>query len=262
MPVVVTEEEPERKQGQTAQAVAAAAACRHGQARRPTFDLSACPSILADVTRHDRATVVLAAINDDRGSSSPRSGLDVGRASSSSRTLSPRRGRRMRRSHGCPAPESNLIGLKGLGYEWLRTVERATDFAATAERDSPAGIVLFDGLSDGLADYRAGAPWPLRPRGPLAARTSRASPGGGPRRQLTSSTARSNASPFACDGLLKPLILRTYWRAALRNSSSVRRRLEVVERVNVSAHAPTRPQTKDAMPAQGCFRGAFCTGRA
>ena len=37
----------------------------------------------------------------------------------------------------------------------------------------------------------------------------------------TSSTARSNASAFACEGLVEPLILRTYWSAEARTSSSV-----------------------------------------
>jgi hypothetical protein len=37
----------------------------------------------------------------------------------------------------------------------------------------------------------------------------------------TASTARAKASSFACDGFVKPLILRTYWRAAERISSSL-----------------------------------------
>jgi len=37
----------------------------------------------------------------------------------------------------------------------------------------------------------------------------------------TSSTARSNASALAREGFVKPLILRTYWRAAARTSSSL-----------------------------------------
>src|SRR5205823_3964221 len=37
----------------------------------------------------------------------------------------------------------------------------------------------------------------------------------------TSSTARSNASSFAREGFVNPLILRTYWSAAARTSSSV-----------------------------------------
>jgi hypothetical protein len=35
-----------------------------------------------------------------------------------------------------------LIGVKGLGYEWLRTAERASAFNAATRRDAPAGIVL------------------------------------------------------------------------------------------------------------------------
>ena len=41
------------------------------------------------------------------------------------------------------------------------------------------------------------------------------------RHPATSSTARSNASALACDGFVKPLILRTYCSAAARTSSSV-----------------------------------------
>ena len=37
----------------------------------------------------------------------------------------------------------------------------------------------------------------------------------------TASTARSKASALARDGLVKPLILRTYWSAAAWTSSSV-----------------------------------------
>ena len=35
-----------------------------------------------------------------------------------------------------------LIGVKGLGYEWLGTAERATAFGVASEHDTPAGIVL------------------------------------------------------------------------------------------------------------------------
>ncbi|HSE81518.1 MAG TPA: hypothetical protein VLA87_07445 [Gaiellaceae bacterium] len=35
-----------------------------------------------------------------------------------------------------------LIGVKGLGYEWLRTAERASAFSAATRRDAPAGVVL------------------------------------------------------------------------------------------------------------------------
>lgn len=37
----------------------------------------------------------------------------------------------------------------------------------------------------------------------------------------TSATARANASALACDGLVNPVILRTYWSAAASTSASV-----------------------------------------
>ena len=38
---------------------------------------------------------------------------------------------------------------------------------------------------------------------------------------VIASTARKNASSFACEGFVEPVILRTYWRAASRASSCV-----------------------------------------
>jgi hypothetical protein len=35
-----------------------------------------------------------------------------------------------------------FVGLKGLAYEWLRTVERSVDFEAESGNDAPAGIQL------------------------------------------------------------------------------------------------------------------------
>jgi hypothetical protein len=35
-----------------------------------------------------------------------------------------------------------FVGLKGLAYEWLRTVERSVDFEAESGNDAPAGIHL------------------------------------------------------------------------------------------------------------------------
>ena len=55
----------------------------------------------------------------------------------------------------------------------------------------------------------------------------------------TSSTARSNASALACDGLAKPLTLRTNWSAEARISSSRRGRFEIEQRTDVAAHGGT-----------------------
>ena len=143
VPVVVTEEEPERN-GQTAPAVAAVLAAGTARHVKPVFDLSACPSILADVTRHDRTTVVLCGLETDVCILQSALGLlDVGKrvvvVEDAVASPGPAHAQGLARMSRAGV---ELIGLKGLGYEWLRTVERATDFAATSERDSPAGIVL------------------------------------------------------------------------------------------------------------------------
>ena len=68
---------------------------------------------------------------------------------------------------------------------------------------------------------------------------------------VTSSTARSNASALACDGLLKPLILRTYWRAASRISSSV-----------AGGYALALKETKEPIDLPGFFHFAFGTAES
>ncbi len=57
-----------------------------------------------------------------------------------------------------------------------------------------------------------------------------------------SSTARSNASRFAFEGLLKPESLRTNCSEAARISSSLAGGLEVVERLDVAAHGVSLPR--------------------
>ena len=52
-----------------------------------------------------------------------------------------------------------------------------------------------------------------------------------------SSTARTNAASFAFDGVADPLTLRTYWSAAARDLVLGGGRLEVVECLDVPAHA-------------------------
>ena len=64
-----------------------------------------------------------------------------------------------------------------------------------------------------------------------------------------SCTARSNASWFAFDGFVVPAILRTYCSAAAWTSSERGGGLEVVEGVDVPAHAPD-----DTPPLPPCAR--------
>jgi hypothetical protein len=143
VPVVVTEEEPERN-GETAapvRDVLAAGAARHA---KPVFDLSVCPEILADVSRHDRDTVVLCGLETDVCVAQSALGLlDTGKrvvvvedAVASPGTAHVQGLARMSRAG------VELVGVKALAYEWLATVERANEFAAASERDTPEGIVL------------------------------------------------------------------------------------------------------------------------
>lgn len=143
VPVVVTEEEPERN-GETAAPVVGALPARTIRHVKPVFDLAACPEILADVSRQDRDTAVLCGLETDVCVAQSALGLlEAGKrvvvvedAVASPGTAHEQGLARMSRGG------VELIGVKGLGYEWLGTVERANDFAVASERDAPDGIVL------------------------------------------------------------------------------------------------------------------------
>jgi nicotinamidase-related amidase len=143
VPVVVTEEDPELN-GETASPVKDALSSGTARHVKPVFDLSACPEILADVSRHDRNTVVLCGLETDVCVAQSALGLlDAGKrvvvvedAVASPGTGHAQGLQRMVRAG------VELIGVKGLGYEWLRTVERATEFGVASERDAPSGIEL------------------------------------------------------------------------------------------------------------------------
>ena len=143
VPVVVTEEEPQ-KNGETASAITEALAPETARHPKPVFALSACPAILEDVTRHDREAVVLCGLETDVCVAQSALGLlDLGKrvvvvedAVASPGNAHAQGLARMGRAG------VELVGLKGLAYEWLRTVERSVDFDAAIGRDAPAGIVL------------------------------------------------------------------------------------------------------------------------
>jgi nicotinamidase-related amidase len=142
VPVVVTEEEPE-KNGETAPTVTDVLAPGTSRHVKPIFDLSACPAILADVTRHSRSTVVLCGLETDVCVAQSALGLlDAGKrvvvvedAVGSAGTAHAQGLARMARAG------VELIGVKALAYEWLRTVERAKAFAAATEHETPRGVV-------------------------------------------------------------------------------------------------------------------------
>lgn len=143
LPIVVTEEEPERN-GEIAAPVKDALPAGTVRHLKPAFDLAACPEILVDVSRYERETVVLCGLETDVCVAQSALGLlatgkrvvVVEDAVASPGTAHEQGLARLTRAG------VELIGVKGLAYEWLGTVERANEFAVASERDAPEGIVL------------------------------------------------------------------------------------------------------------------------
>ena len=143
VPIVVTEEEPEEN-GETVPVVVDSLVSGSVRHSKPVFDLSASPTILADVLQPSRDTVVLCGLETDVCVAQSALGLlDRGKrvvvvedAVAAQGTAHEQGRKRMARAG------VELIGLKGLGYEWLRTAERASAFNAATQHDAPADIVL------------------------------------------------------------------------------------------------------------------------
>ncbi|MEP6759040.1 MAG: isochorismatase family protein [Actinomycetota bacterium] len=142
VPLVVTEEEPERNGGTAAtiDALIPVGVTRH---TKPAFGLATCPPIVADVERPGRGTAVLCGLETDVCVAQSALGLDD-------------RGMRVvvvLDAVGAPGDAHDqglvrmrdagieLVGLKGLAYEWLRTVERSWAIDAGLP-DPPPRIVL------------------------------------------------------------------------------------------------------------------------
>jgi nicotinamidase-related amidase len=143
VPVVVTEEEP-GVNGETAPRIGNLLVPETVRHDKPVFDLSACAPILADVTRHGRESVALCGLETDVCVAQSALGLlDAGKrvvvvedAVGSPGAAHAQGLERMARAG------VELVGVKSLAYDWLRTVERATEFGEATGRDAPAGIVL------------------------------------------------------------------------------------------------------------------------
>ena len=110
---------------------------------KPAFGLAACPPIVADIERSGRGTAVLCGLETDVCVAQSALGLDD-------------RGMRVvvvvdavdapgdAHEHGLTRMRDagiELIGLKGLAYEWLRTVERSRSIDALLP-DPPPGITM------------------------------------------------------------------------------------------------------------------------
>ena len=154
-----------------------------------------------------------------RPSSSPRS--PASSAPATSATASPTR----RSPASCSASRPQVRIEDGLPelVEWVAAqtdVDRARRRGAGGPAGEPAWSAEL-GARSRSARRRGRGPWRPRPRGPSAAR-SVTSPSSSRRvTSAISSTARSKTSWLACDGLVEPEILRTYWSDEAWISSSV-----------------------------------------
>ncbi len=143
VPVVVTEEQPgdnDRTPPQITDALPAGTPVLE----KPTFGLAAVPEILAAVESHGRRTPVLVGMETDVCIAHSALGLaDRGHRAVVVRdaVASPGRdhayGLRRLREAGVL-----LLGVKGLYYEWVRTVERSRATRQAAELPLEAGLVL------------------------------------------------------------------------------------------------------------------------
>jgi nicotinamidase-related amidase len=142
IPLVVTEEEPDRN-GRTVDRIDALISSGVIRHTKPAFGLAACPPILADLERHDRRTAVLSGFETDVCVSQSALGLaDAGWrvAVLEDAVASPgdahAQGLARMRDAGI-----ELIGVKGLSYEWLRTVEATVALEDVLDQP-PMGITL------------------------------------------------------------------------------------------------------------------------
>jgi nicotinamidase-related amidase len=142
VPVVVTEEEPDRNGG-TVEPIDAALPADAGRHSKPAFGLAENAAIVSDLERHGRGTAVLCGLETDVCVAQSALGLDdrgfrviVVEDAVASPGASHEQGLARMRDAGL-----ELVGLKGLVYEWIRTVERAWELDALLS-DPPQGIAM------------------------------------------------------------------------------------------------------------------------
>ena len=142
IPLVVTEEEPARN-GRTVDRIDAVIPRDVTRHTKPAFGLAGCRPIMADLERHDRRTAVLSGFETDVCISQSALGLaDAGwrvvvvEDAVASPGAAHAQGLARMRDAGI-----ELVGVKGLSYEWLRTLE-ATAALADVLDHPPLGITL------------------------------------------------------------------------------------------------------------------------
>jgi nicotinamidase-related amidase len=142
IPLVVTEEEPERN-GRTVDRIDALIPREVTRHTKPAFGVAACRPIMADLERHDRRTAVLSGFETDVCVSQSALGLaDAGwrvvvvEDAVASPGVAHAQGLARMRDAGI-----ELLGVKGLSYEWLRTVEAAAALDDVLAQP-PLGVTL------------------------------------------------------------------------------------------------------------------------
>jgi nicotinamidase-related amidase len=144
VPVVVTEEEPERN-GPTAARIVERLPAGVRRWVKPVFGLAACPEVMGDVRASSRRTVVLVGLETDVCVAHSALGLlelgyavaVVADATGSPGTAHQFGLERMR------AAGVAVLGAKNLYYEWVPTVERANDLEEQVRAlGVPQGVIL------------------------------------------------------------------------------------------------------------------------
>lgn len=143
IPLVVTEELPDEN-GSTVEAVARWLPPDVHPHEKPIFGLAACPPIMADLERHGRGTAVLVGLETDVCVAQSALGLldaswHVVVVSDAIACPGDAHEQGLTRMRDAGA---TLTGMKGVAYEWIRTLERADMISRDLWRSPPPGITL------------------------------------------------------------------------------------------------------------------------
>jgi nicotinamidase-related amidase len=143
IPIVVTEEEPDRNE-RTADVIVRALPDGVERHVKPTFGLAGSAPILADVERHGRRAAVVCGLETDVCVAQSALGLrDAGfRVVAVEDAVGAAGDAHEQGLRRMIAMGVELIGVKGLCYEWLRTVARSTMLDDILSTDPPPGVVL------------------------------------------------------------------------------------------------------------------------
>jgi nicotinamidase-related amidase len=142
IPVTLTEEEPEHNEP-TARAIDAVVPATVARHVKRTFGLASSPPIMADLERHGRHTAVLCGLETDVCVAQSAIGLtEAGwRVAVVTDAVAAPGDAHDQGLGRIGASGVALVGLKGLVYEWLRTVAETNAHEGLLS-DPPIGVVL------------------------------------------------------------------------------------------------------------------------